>query len=215
VRRIKQKKRIIILRDDHIGDPIGGMFLDPSVENADSILERLCEYLGHRVRILRADLTNERAEVEVELQEHADESSRLAAAARDLSRKGARRNAVSMFREALELDPLNRDAAMGFGVLLAELQEYGEALRMLKRARESGPDDVELLFALGRVCIMVERTASAITYLERAFELDPGHFGVSRALAELGRKPKPAARPRQIHPAPEGKTGRKQGGEKP
>jgi tetratricopeptide (TPR) repeat protein len=215
VRRIKQRKRIVILRDDHIGDPIGGMFLDPSVENADSILERLCEYLGHRVRVLRADLTSERAEVEVELQALADESSRLAAAARDLSRKGARRNAVSMFRQALELDPLNREAAMGFGILLADLEEYAEALRMLRRARESGPDDVELLFALGRVCVTVERTASAITYLERAFELDPGHFGVRRALAELGRKPKPPSRSKQPQSAPEQKNGRKQGVEKP
>jgi tetratricopeptide (TPR) repeat protein len=215
VRRIKQRKRIVILRDDHIGDPIGGMFLDPSVENADSILDRLCEYLGHRVRIIRADLTSERAEVEVELQAHADESSRLAAAARDLSRKGARRNAVSMFREALELDPLNREAAMGYGVLLAELQNYGEALRMLKRARESGPDDVELLFALGRVCLTVERTASAIAYLERAFEIDPGHFGVRRALAELGRKPKASVRAKSLHSAATEKSGRKQGVEKP
>lgn len=215
MRRIKQRKRIIILRDDHIGDPIGGMFLDPSVENADSILERLCEYLGHRVRVLRADLTSERAEVEVELQALADESSRLAAAARDLSRKGARRNAVSMFRQALELDPLNREAAMGFGILLADLEEYPEALRMLRRARESGPDDVELLFALGRVCVTVERTASAITYLERAFELDPGHFGVRRALAALGRKPKPPSRSKQPQSAPEQKNGRKQGVEKP
>jgi tetratricopeptide (TPR) repeat protein len=215
VRRIKQRKRIVILRDDHIGDPIGGMFLDPSAENADSILERLCEYLGHRVRIIRADLTSERAEVEVELQAHADESSRLAAAARDLSRKGARRNAVSMFREALELDPLNREAAMGYGVLLAELQDYGEALRMLKRARESGPDDVELLFALGRVCLTVERTASAIAYLERAFELDPSHFGVRRALSELGRKPKASARAKSIHSAAEETARRKQGVEKP
>ncbi|HJU28704.1 MAG TPA: tetratricopeptide repeat protein, partial [Candidatus Binataceae bacterium] len=155
-----------------------------------------------------------RAEVEVELQAHADESSRLAAAARDLSRKGARRNALSMFREALELDPLNRDAAMGYGVLLADLQDYGEALRMLKRARESGPDDVELLFALGRVCVTVERPASAIAYLERAFELDPAHFGVRRALAELGRKPRVSSRLKS-HQASAEKSGSKQGVENP
>jgi hypothetical protein len=35
----------------------------------------------------------------------------------------------------------------------------------------------------------VERTASAIAYLERAFELEPMNFNVRRALIELGRKP--------------------------
>jgi hypothetical protein len=35
----------------------------------------------------------------------------------------------------------------------------------------------------------VERTASAIAYLERALELEPTNFNVRRALIELGRKP--------------------------
>jgi tetratricopeptide (TPR) repeat protein len=95
-------------------------------------------------------------------------------------KKGARRAALSLFGEALELDPLSCDAAMGLGLLLADREQYSEALKMLKRARESGSEDVELLHALGRVCVSSERTASAIIYLERGYELDPGDFGLVR-----------------------------------
>jgi hypothetical protein len=43
--------------------------------------------------------------------------------------------------------------------------------------------------------MQANRIASAISYLERGFELDPSHFGVRRALGELGRKPKAPPRP--------------------
>lgn len=201
VRRIKQRRRIVILRDDHIGDALGMMFLDPAAENEDSILERLCDYLGHRLRVVKAELTSQRAEVEVELQALVDEAARLAATAHDLRQKGARRNALALFREALELDPLNRDAAMGLGLMLAEAEQYADALKMIKRARESGPDDPNLLYEMGRLCAKLERTASAIAYLERAVELDPSHFGARRALTEMGHKPKPAQRSRSQSPA--------------
>lgn len=188
--RIKYRRRLVLLRDDHIGDAVGAIFLDPSPDNADAIIVRLRDYLGKRVRVINAELTAKRAEVEVEVRAFAEEANRLAAAAADLSRKGGRRNATALFRQALELDPLNRDARQGLGLLLADLNCYGEALTMLKLARESGPETVELLHALGRVCMQADRTASAISYLEKGFELDPGHFGVRRALGELGHRPK-------------------------
>jgi tetratricopeptide (TPR) repeat protein len=198
--RMKYRRRLVLWRDDHIGDTIGAIFLDPSPEKADDIIDRLRDYLGERVRVLNAELTAQRVEVEVEVRALAEEANRLAAAAGDLGRKGVRHNAIALFQEALELDPLNRDARQGLGLLLAEMKCYGEALAMLKLARETGPETVDLLHALGRVCIQAGRVTSAISYLERGFELDPSHFGVRRALGELGRKPKLAARPQNNVP---------------
>jgi tetratricopeptide (TPR) repeat protein len=196
---VRQRKQLTILRDDHIGDSIGAMFLDCSPEREDTILERLGDYLGSRVKIVKLELSADRAEVEIEVRSMTEEASRLAATARDLSRKGAKRGALSMFRDALELDPINRKAALGLGLLLSELEQFSEAMKYLKLARECGTDDPELLYALGQVSLKSDRTAAAIEYFERAVEIDPGHFAVRRALAELGRKPKPQ-RPRTDKP---------------
>jgi tetratricopeptide (TPR) repeat protein len=195
VKRVRQIRRIKIMRDDHIGDQLGVLFFDPGAQQEEAILARLSEYLGKRVRIVKAEISNDCAEVEVEVQVWEEEANRLAATANDLLSKGMRRGAQSLLREALELDPLNAAAATGLGTLLADLEQYAEALTILKLAREAGPENAALMLALGRVCVKTDRTASAITYLERAYELDPSHFGVRRALAELGRKPKPIARP--------------------
>lgn len=195
MKRVRQIRRIRILRDDHIGDQLGALFFDPAAQQEEAILGRLGEYLGKRVRIVKAEIGNDCAEVEVEVQVWEEEANRLAATACDLLSKGMRRGAQSLLREALELDPLNAAAATGLGTLLADLEQYNEALTVLKLAREAGPESAALMLALGRVCVRTDRTASAITYLERAHELDPSHFGVRRALAELGRKPKPVARP--------------------
>ena len=193
--QIKYRRRMVLLRDDHIGDAVGAIFLNPSPEYADAVISRLRDYLGQRVRVISAELTAKHVEVEVEVRALAEEANRLAAAAADLGRKGGRRNAISLYRQALELDPLNRDARQGLGLLLADLNCCSEALAMLRLARESGPETVELLHALGRVCMQADRKASAISYLQKGFELDPSHFGVRRALGELGRKPKPSQRP--------------------
>ena len=195
MKRVRQHRRIKIMRDDHIGDQLGALFFDVTAQQEDSILARLGEYLGKRLRIVKAEISYDRAEVEVEVQVWEEEADRLTATANDLLLKGARRNAQALFREALELDPLNAAAATGLGTLLADLEHYNEALSVLKLAREAGPESAALMLALGRICIKTDRTASAITYLERAYEIDPSNFGVRRALAELGRKPKPPPRP--------------------
>jgi tetratricopeptide (TPR) repeat protein len=181
---------LVLLRDDHIGDAIGAVFLDLSPENPDPIIALLRDYLGKRVQVTRFELTAQRLEVDIEVSALTDEANRLAATAADLSFKGGRRNAVALFRQALALDPLNPAALQGLGLLLTDLNCHREALVMLKLARDSGRETVDLLHALGRACMQSDRTASAINYLEKGFELDPSHFGVRRALAELGRRPK-------------------------
>ena len=189
VRRIRRRRTVTIRRDDHLGDPIGVIFLDPESADHDSLVSRLRDYLGDRVRILKLELDSSRADVEVEARSLEDEANQLAATANDLAGRGARRNALALFQQAMELDPLNCEAALGLGQLLGDLENYSEALAMLKRARETGPENVRVLHALAMVCIKVGRAATAITYLERALEHEPTNFSVRRALMELGRKP--------------------------
>ncbi|HLW71183.1 MAG TPA: tetratricopeptide repeat protein [Candidatus Binataceae bacterium] len=192
--RISRQRRIVILRDDHVGDPLGAIFFELSSEREDAVVDLIRNYLGPRVRIRKIELMAARVEVEVEVRGFSDEAERLAAAALDLEKKGAPRNALQLYREARELDPLNQVVCYALGSAEARLGHYDEALATLKRARESGPETADILHMLGSVALQLERTASAIIYLERAFELSPSHFGVRRALTELGLKPTPPPR---------------------
>lgn len=183
-------RRLTIVRDDHIGDPIGAIFLEPD-DGPAGIVRRIADYLGPKTRILATEMMHDRVRVEVQSSPFFEESSRLAAAATELWRKGAPRNALSMYQEALALDSLNGHALHQLGLLLAELKQTREALLALRRAREVLGDSLELLQSLARVCVLMERIPSAIGYLERALEMEPHNPSIRRDLVALGRKPPP------------------------
>jgi tetratricopeptide (TPR) repeat protein len=182
--------RIVIRREDHIGDALGFIFLEASGGDHDTIVERLREYLGPRIRILKAEIGAERIEIEAGGRRFPVEAARLAEAAQGLRRKGASRNAIAHFKEALALDPLNVMALRGMGALLAAGEDYSAAFRVLCKAREASGDGAEVLHDLGRAAAGMGRVATAIMYLERACELAPDDLAIRRALADLGRKPR-------------------------
>ena len=181
---------LVIARDDHIGDPIGAIFLDLE-DGEGEVARRVREYLGGKARILKIELRRDRATVEVEASIFTEESTRLAAAAADLARKGAPRNAISMFKQALELDPLDGQTLYDMGLALLELQETRRGPgRAAPRARNPGRQR-GLLRALARVCVAMERVPTAVGYLERALDLEPNNRAVRRELLALGRRPPP------------------------
>lgn len=188
--KVWHRRSVVLRRDDHVGDPIGLIFLEDAVTISDRIIARLRDYFGPRVRILKAEVSHQEIVVDVESRGWRDESNRLATAAAELHRKGARRNAQAMYREALEIDPLNGDAMQGLGLALAENEKWAEGLSILKRARECQErDSVEMLTAMAKCAARLQRAASAVIYLERAYDLEPRNFVVRSALRALGRDP--------------------------
>ena len=187
-KRMRQRRSLTIRREDHIGDPIGLVFLEPAEINGDAVLERLSAYLGDKLRVTRADVSRDEITVEVEARRWIEEGARLAAAARELHAKGARRNAAAMYREALELDPLNAEATLWMGLALTEQEKFAEGLHALKRAREFGAGGVELLLAMGRCAARLDRSAAAVAYYEQALKLEPRNFVARRALSALGKR---------------------------
>jgi tetratricopeptide (TPR) repeat protein len=188
--KVWHRRSLVLRRDDHVGDPIGLIFLDDPEKISDRIIAKLREYFGARVRIIKAEVSHEEMVVEVESRGWREESNRLAAAAAELHAKGARRNAQAMYREALQIDPLNGEAMLGLGMALVQSEQWAEALQTLKRAREfAGTDNVDVLLAMSRCAARQQRTASAIIYLERAYDIDPRNFMVRSALRALGRDP--------------------------
>jgi len=186
---MRARRSLVIRRNDHVGDPVGMAFLESPETNGDAVLARLREYLGDKLKLVKAEVSHGEITVEVESRGWTEEGARMAAAARDLYQKGARRAALSMYRDALELDPLNAEAILGLGFALAKQEKYAEAFAALKRAREFGADGIELLIAMGRCAVGLERGANAIAYYEEALKIEPRNFVARRALRALGHKP--------------------------
>ena len=191
---MRARRSLVIRRNDHIGDPVGMAFLESPETNGDAVLERLREYLGDKLKLVKAEVSHGEIAVEVESRGWTEEGARMAAAARDLYQKGARRAALSMYRDALELDPLNAEAFLRLGFALAEQEKFSEAFAVLKRAREFGAGGVELLIAMGRCAVGLERGANAVAYYEEALRIEPRNFVARRALRALGRKPAAAGK---------------------
>ncbi|MGA7870472.1 MAG: hypothetical protein WCA22_06195, partial [Candidatus Binatus sp.] len=149
-RTTRVRRSVVIRRIDHVGDPVGLAFLESPETNADAVLDRIREYLGDKLKLVKVEVSHGEIAVDVESRGWAEEGARMAAAARDLYQKGAKRAALSMYRDALELDPLNAEAILRLGLALAEQEKFADAFAALKRAREFGAGGVELLVAMGQ-----------------------------------------------------------------
>ncbi len=188
-RTTRVRRSVVIRRIDHVGDPVGLAFLESPETNADAVLDRIREYLGDKLKLVKVEVSHGEIAVDVESRGWAEEGARMAAAARDLYQKGAKRAALSMYRDALELDPLNAEAILRLGLALAEQEKFADAFAALKRAREFGAGGVELLVAMGQCAAALERAPNAVAYYEEALKLAPRNFVARRALRALGREP--------------------------
>ena len=180
---------IVIRRADHVGDPVGLAFLESPETNGDAVLARIREYLGAKLKLIKAEVSHDEITVEVESRGWAEEGARMAAAARDLYRKGAKRGALTMYRDALDLDPMNAEATMQLGLVFAEQEKFADAFAALKRAREFGAAGIDVLNLLGRCAVELDRNATAIAYFEEALKIEPRNFVARRALRALGHEP--------------------------
>ncbi len=185
---MRRKLSLIIRSDDHVGEPLGAVFLAPE-ELAESLIEKLGEYMGARVKVLKAVLTKDRMEVEVESLELREESDRLVETAARLCKNRLGKSAESALRDALQLDPLNGRAMKMLAEVLMAQDRPADAFGMLVRTREVSGDSADLLAGMAACCIKLGRTASAVKYLKFSLELDPKHFGARRMLIGLGHKP--------------------------
>ncbi len=191
---MRRRSSILIRAEDHLGDSLGAVFVLEPEKYGDHVIEKLRDYLGEQAQIVKAEVSRDRIEVEVECTAFRAESDRLVDSARGLRRNRLYRSAASTLNEALKLDPLNPYALTAMAEVLHDSENVSEAIDMLIRAREvSGADTPHLLAMLGTYCQKVERTASAIRYFESALALDPRHVGARRELLALGRRPAVAA----------------------
>jgi tetratricopeptide (TPR) repeat protein len=184
----RERQTVVIRREDHVGDPISIVWLMPADTLGDAIVGRLSDYLGRRVRIRKAEISRDTIEVQVEIRGWREEANRLAQAARDLSEKGAKRGALAMCREALELDSLSVEAMTAMGTILAALGKDEEALDAFQHAREFGAEGASLLPAMLDCAIRLGSLASAERYAKEALRLDPGNLQARDALQSIRQR---------------------------
>ncbi len=186
---MRARRLLVIRRIDHVGDPVGLAFLESPETNGDAVLDRIREYLGDKLKLVKAEVSHTEITVEVESRGWAEEGTRMALLARDLYDKGAKRSALSIYRDALDLDPMNAEAMLRLGLALAQQEKFAEALTALKHAREFGAAGVEMLVAMAQCAAALNRRATAIAYYEEALKIEPRNFVARRALGALGHKP--------------------------
>ena len=195
---MRRRSSVLIRANDHLGDSLGAIFLLEPEQYGDTVIEKLCEYLGEQTQVVKAEVSRDRIEVEVECTVFRTESDRMVETARGLRRNRLYRSAASTLHEALKLDPLNPHALTAMAELLHDSENFSDAIAMLIRAREASDNDTpQTLAMLGACCLKVERTASAIRYFESALALDPRHVGARRSLLALGRRPAVVASKRE------------------
>ncbi|MBF6567407.1 MAG: tetratricopeptide repeat protein [Candidatus Binataceae bacterium] len=198
---MRQRKTITIRRDDHLDDALGAVFFEPAEGNEQAILDRLHAYLGRYLTVIKADIESRRIVVEVQAQCFNEESERIVTEAANIWDSGGRRAAVALIQDAVRLDPFNQRATIVLASFLIDQGAPGEALPILKRARELGPDSADVLRNLARACLAMERRSSAVMYLKEAVKIAPRDFQSLRMLDQLGYR-KPKAEPPEGEGAP-------------
>src|SRR5258708_40249880 len=118
-RTTRARRSLMIRRLDHVGDAVALAFLESAETDGEAVLDRIREYLGDKLKLVKAEVSHDEITVEVESRGWPEEGTRMALLARDLYDKGAKRSALSMYRDVLDLDPLNAEAMLRLGLALA------------------------------------------------------------------------------------------------
>jgi tetratricopeptide (TPR) repeat protein len=106
--------------------------------------------------------------------------------------KGHNKEAVELFRKAVNAEPKNIDAQRALGVTLRDLGEFEEAVTVLEKAVAMKPSDAETRANLGRALLNQGRHAESLTAFNIAVKVDPEnavyHNYLGLALAGLDRR---------------------------
>lgn len=122
-------------------------------------------------------------------------------------RSGMPREAISLYIEALRLDPGHRPSRTNLVQALIATRQFAIAKSLLLELLDETPDDAELHGQLGKVCFELSDSSAAIAHFERAMMLAPERAenfywvgAIRQALGELDAAQAAYARAAQVHP---------------
>ncbi|HSB30966.1 MAG TPA: tetratricopeptide repeat protein [Candidatus Sulfobium mesophilum] len=125
--------------------------------------------------------------VEVLLKEglHADAAKEYLHLARFYDDNGDIPKATEHYRKALELHPMNKEAAFGLGNLYEKSGRMEKAMECIKEAAALFPEDAEVAFKYAELCLRSKADETAKEYLLKVTGIEPKHLRAGRLLAEI------------------------------
>ncbi|QTD41619.1 lipopolysaccharide assembly protein LapB [Sporosarcina sp. Te-1] len=107
---------------------------------------------------------------------------------KSLERDGNDKLALPYLQRGLELDPADLEIKLSYGILLAKLELFTEAEKVLRELVEQDPDHPDAHYNLGMVyAVSTDRKEDALLHLERAFTIEPDHVQ-SRYIYDMIKK---------------------------
>ncbi|MCK5685800.1 hypothetical protein KAJ27_16825, partial [bacterium] len=114
--------------------------------------------------------------------------------AREVSKKGEKKEAVTLYRELFSVKPRIEEALSEYVLLLMDLGEWKEAGKIILKLLETDTSSLEYLMYGGRIALIQKRYKHAAKYLGQVYTLSPdGQFAIEAlrgqisALYKLGR----------------------------
>ena len=162
---------------------------------SDEAIERLRRALELDPKLQSAQLTLVHAltesgraeEAEALMQEflHADPARELIAKAAEHHRAGRLEDAEAIYREILRRDPRNLEALRLLALIAINVEHYGQAEQLLKRAVEIAPDFLAAWIDLSRAQLERFDLQAALASIERAAALNPRSANVQIHVANV------------------------------
>jgi tetratricopeptide (TPR) repeat protein len=103
-------------------------------------------------------------------------------------RQGNKTKSLYYYQKAVRLDPENSAFQKNLADLyLVELNEVEEALKIYIHVLNKEPSDIETLFALGHICIQLEKFEDAKIFYNRILDVEPWNASAQECLDSLSK----------------------------
>ncbi len=104
------------------------------------------------------------------------------------AREGRLDDAAAEFRAVIALSPSDAEAWNNLGIVFANQGKYEDAARHFREAQRWAPENTEVRYNAGITYLALERFTDAIREFRSVLQIDPGHAGARRKLAEVQGK---------------------------
>ena len=104
-------------------------------------------------------------------------------------KEGEKKKALDHYKKAARMEPENPTFQKNLAdFYCVESGALEEGLRIYLKVLEANPTDIEVLLALGNVCISLEKTEDAKVFFNRVLDLEPGNMEVQEKVDEINKR---------------------------